>query len=269
MRITALLLSAVLTATLFASVFFVNISSSLGEWDPLFDWDMSGKIDPADFAYFASIYGAEGTPINWTQLLEDIDNLTNRVAELESRIVEVNATLLSDVDILNATLISLNITVASLLERINLVETQQTLVNSTYNVTVKGTTETLSWVDMDSMSLQVRSNRTSHVVIIFSTEAKVEGTSPENWTDASIRIRALVDETIAYPADIYLNPTVSQELGYPTTHRHGLNYSAYSYVFYQLSVPQGDHTIKIQWRVTGSTGYVRGRTLTVIAFPTP
>ena len=61
MRITALLLSAVLTATLFASVFFVNISSSLGEYDPRYDWDMSGKIDPADFAYFASIYGTRST----------------------------------------------------------------------------------------------------------------------------------------------------------------------------------------------------------------
>jgi len=73
-----------LSTTLVLSI--AQQSGSLGEYDPHYDGDMSGKIDPYDFAYFASIYGAEGNPINWTQLLEDVNELQLKAESLEERI---------------------------------------------------------------------------------------------------------------------------------------------------------------------------------------
>jgi len=180
--------------------------------------------------------------------------------ELLERVEALEWELQHKIDILNAS-------VVSLMERVDILEAHATLFNSTYSTSIDMTTETMDWVDMDDMSTTIILNRSSHLIIMFSAEAKVEGDSPEFWTDASIRIRALVEDVAAYPGDVYLTPTISQELGYPASHRHKLDWCAYSYTFYLLSVSAGTHTIKLQWRVTESTGYVHERTLSVIIIP--
>jgi molybdopterin-binding protein len=132
---------------------------------------------------------------------------------------------------------------------------------STYSITLTSTTETVNWVDMTDMSLTLTFNRTSHIIILFSTEAYNSDPAYRIW------VRAQIGATTAYPGEIMLTPTISEELGWPSTHRHTIYYMAYSFHFYRPSVTAGTYTIKIQWRVTGGTGYAGSRTLTVIALP--
>jgi len=132
---------------------------------------------------------------------------------------------------------------------------------STYNTSPDATDSTLAWVDMAGMSVTLTLDRTSHILIMFSTEAYN--------SDPAYRIlvRARIGVIDAFPGSIDLTPTVSAGLGAPYTHRHTIGYMAYSYNFYRPSVSAGTHTIKIQWMVSGGTGYVGSRTLTVIALP--
>ena len=132
---------------------------------------------------------------------------------------------------------------------------------STYSVVTTYTTETANWVDMAGMSLTLTFDRTSHVIILFSTEAHNSNPACAIW------VRAQIGATTAYPGEIMLTPIVSEELEYPVNHRHTIYYMAYSFHFYRPSVTTGTYTIKIQWRVIGGTGYAGSRTLTVIALP--
>jgi molybdopterin-binding protein len=134
--------------------------------------------------------------------------------------------------------------------------------NSTYSVTLASTTETANWVDMAGMSLTIRLDRISHVIILFSTVAYNSDPACQIW------VRAQIGATTAYPGEIMLTPTISEELGWPANHRHTIYYMAYSFHFYRPLVTAGTYTVRIQWRVTGGTGYAVSRTLTVIALPT-
>jgi len=123
----------------------------------------------------------------------------------------------------------------------------------------------MNWIDMDYMLVTVNLQRESHVLILFSTEAElIEG-------HGSIRVRVLMNTSTTYPSNIYMTPAISVELCPLSCHRHSLDYGSYSYNFYQPSVPAGNYTIKIQWRLLsledGIQGCVRDRALTVLAFP--
>lgn len=289
--VIAVLSTFCLTVTLFA-VIPTRSSPGIGDYDPWYDINDDGKIDGRDLTVLARAFGSSGTPINKTALLLElqarIDSLNSsllnleaylntRIVTLETSLVELqskiaelenNVTILeTDTDTLRTNFDFLNDTVVSLMERINALE--GFAVNSTYGISILKTTETESWVDMAGVSVIVTLTKTSKLLLMFSTEAKVQGPAPENWTDASIRIRALVEGNVTYPGPIYLTPTVSQELGSFYKHRHRLDYSAYSYTFYLPSVAEGTYAIKLQWQitVTGSTGYIGYRTLIVLAFP--
>ena len=98
---------------------------------------------------------------------------------------------------------------------------------------------------------------------MFSAEAKNDDASQR------ILVHALVDTVEAIPGTVYLTPIVEATGWFGlSTHRHALDYAAYAYNFYQPSVSAGTYTIRIQWKVSGGTGYARCRTLTVIALPT-
>ena len=77
------LVNVILWIVLFGSVFFIGITSSQVTYDPLLDvtGDGYGGID--DIVAVAEHFGASGTPINWTQVLESITALEDRVSDLE------------------------------------------------------------------------------------------------------------------------------------------------------------------------------------------
>lgn len=183
--------------------------------------------------------------------------LSQRMDELEAQLAILNATnynLQSQIDALNANVTYLNNWVTSLNAT-----SRPIMLNMTYNVTTSSTTETFNWVDMAGMSLTVTLNTTSHLLIVFSADAWI------NDNAAQIRIQALCGTNQTKPGDIYLTPTLSWGYG----NYHVIGSCAYTYVFYLTSVPAGTQTIKMQWRVTGATGSVGNRTLTVLAFPSP
>lgn len=128
---------------------------------------------------------------------------------------------------------------------------------STYSITNATTTETISFTDMAGMSVTLNLDRTSHLIIMFSTEAYEPGSGQNT------HIRAAVDGTVALPGYIILTPIIWD---YMATY-DDIGIMAYSFNFYSPSVTAGTHTIKMQWRVTGGTGYVYYRSLTVIALP--
>ncbi len=89
MNMTSLVLVKVfLVIVLMSSMFLVGITSSLGQYDPWMDTNDDGRIDMRDIGNLARMFGAEGTPINKTALL----------LELQARIDALNATLTSLVE---------------------------------------------------------------------------------------------------------------------------------------------------------------------------
>jgi hypothetical protein len=79
-------------------VSIASLSTSAVDYDPLLDvtGDGYGGID--DIVMVAEHFGASGAPINWTQVLENIAALEDRVTILEDQ--------LSTVDIVHADLIN-------------------------------------------------------------------------------------------------------------------------------------------------------------------
>jgi len=84
----------------------ISSQQSAGEYDPWFDINDDGKIDIKDVAGVAVKYGSEGTPINKTALLLELQTridslnaslidleayLETRIADLEARIVDLEA----------------------------------------------------------------------------------------------------------------------------------------------------------------------------------
>ncbi len=98
----------------FAIVYLISIVLSMltltpissqqapGEYDPWFDINDDGKIDIKDVASVAVKYGSEGTPINKTALLLElqtkIETLNASLLSLEARIADLEAQSLQTYD---------------------------------------------------------------------------------------------------------------------------------------------------------------------------
>ena len=181
------------------------------------------------------------------------------------------ADLQDEVSILNSSHSSLGSLVTVLQQMVDLLDTRvSTLeafsVNSTWSPTWHSTTEENNWIDMDDMLVTLNLQRASHILIFFSTEAKMtEG-------HGNIRVTCQVNDVTARPGSVYLTPALSMETCPLPCHRHSLDFGAYSFNFYMSSLPAGNYTIKIQWRLfsldDGVEAVVRDRTLTALAFPT-
>jgi hypothetical protein len=124
-----------------------------------------------------------------------------------------------------------------------------------YNSTHRTTIESInldSFTDIPGMSVDVTLDRTSHLVILFSGEAWVDGA-----TDA-IYVRAVVNSTVAYPGADALVVFTRAGVG-----QHG----SYSYTFYLPEVEIGHYVVAIQWMMLSGTGHIADRTLNVLALP--
>jgi len=242
--------------TLILAITLVPVSTqqAVDEYDPWYDINDDGKIDIKDVAGVAIKFGTEGTPINKTELLLE---LLSKVDDLNASVLELQG----HIAVLETMVGGLEATVAFLEGRVETLEAFE--VNSTYSFLSDYTTETLSWVDMEYMSLDINLQRTCHIIIIFSTEAEMT-----KW-HGSIMVRAVIDGNPSIPSYVYLTPAITEE-SIPA-HRHSLDYGAYSYSFYQPSMLAGNYTIKMQWKLlalyAGTEGCVRDRTLTILAFP--
>ncbi|UCD96409.1 MAG: hypothetical protein JSV35_07975 [Candidatus Bathyarchaeota archaeon] len=265
---------------------------------PWCDFDDDGDIDIFDIVEIAGRYGYNGTAMNKTDLLESLsqlENLTQRIAVLETEFTWLNSTVVShgdelgdmqneigqmnttitmlqdELSILNASHTNLESTISVLQQMVDLLADRvATLeayqVNSTGSSTVHSITEEHVYLDMNDMSVTLNLQHTSHVLIFFTTEAQMTA------GNGSIRVMCRANQLIAEPGSIDLTPSLSQELCPSCDHRHSLDASAYSFNFYIPSLPAGNYTIKIQWRLfsldDGVEASVTERTLTALAFPT-
>lgn len=122
--------------------------------------------------------------------------------------------------------------------------------NSTYGTgTVSKTTA--SWQNITDLSVTIIVERKSTLLIMFSTQSAI------SLDDKNILWRALVNTTTTLPGSVYLQPP-----------GESTQWSSVSYNFYQPDVGAGQHTVYVQWYVSGGTGWVGYRTLFVIALPT-
>ena len=85
--------------------------------------------------------------------------------------------------------------------------------------------------------------QTSTVTALFIAECRI------NTPGQHLEIRIMVDNQVADPGPI----TLTAE---PV-------YSTHSHLAFKTAVGQGNHTVTVQWRVSGGTGYVRNRSFTV------
>jgi uncharacterized coiled-coil protein SlyX len=212
---------------------------------------------------------------NDSLLSTNIDALNTRVDSLNTTIAMINTTITQ----MNATITQLQTSDADLNSRVSALEAKFNALNANNSVTnlmlapyaipFNSTSDTDftytnmgSWDNMSYMAVTMTLNRTSHLLIMFSTDAY------DNTASDIIYARAVVDGTVAQPYQVILTPYTSSELGWPYTHSHIIYNACSSYNFYQPFVSPGTHTIQIQWFVTGgSTGWAYYRTLTVIALP--
>ena len=121
--------------------------------------------------------------------------------------------------------------------------------NSTYDDTQVTTTST-DYVDMQYMSVSITIQNTSVIVIMFSAEATIGDAGQGIFVGAS------VGGTDAVPSYAVLATPSSDTL-----------YNANAFNFYLDSVSAGTYIVKMVWKVSGGTGYVRNRTLLVMALP--
>lgn len=118
------------------------------------------------------------------------------------------------------------------------------------------TTETIQFIDMSDMSVTLSFNSSSHILILVSVVAMGD-------LDEYIVIRVLIGDEVALPGFIWLTPIIKDSNALPGY----ASWAAYTYNFWSL-VMAGTYTVKVQWKVSGGTGAISGRTLTVIALPT-
>jgi len=122
MRIKSLyLLNIILTIVLLTSVFAnaaINrtVTADTPEYDPWKDLNLDGKINLSDLIKLCRYFGTEGTPINTTALLLE---LNNTVHEHQTRIDSLNASLLALGAYLNTKINSLNATFQSKIDSLN------------------------------------------------------------------------------------------------------------------------------------------------------
>jgi hypothetical protein len=85
--------------------------------------------------------------------------------------------------------------------------------------------------------------QTATLTALFVTECRI------NTPGQHLEIRITVDGNVADPGAVTLtNESV---------------YSTHSHLAFKTNVPAGNHTVTVQWRVSGGTGYVRNRSFTV------
>jgi len=121
---------------------------------------------------------------------------------------------------------------------------------STYNFTGPVSTTSKSYADIPDMSVSITLARTSHVLIMFSCETKLDASGDY------LLARAMVDSTPAFGPTAF---ALTSET----------DYSVRSQIWYMSNLSAGSYTVKIQWRMFlgTTTGYAWTRTLSVIALP--
>jgi hypothetical protein len=235
-----IVIAVLITFCLATTLFWIVPSNSTPSqpYDPMFDWNGDGKIGPADYAYFSIIFGANGTYVN----------VTASILELQAKIDTLNASL------------------ATLESKVN----NSTIpYNSTY-IYSDATTETIGWADIPYLNVSITLKKTGCLLIMFSTDANAIREAMSS--NAALLVRALIDDT-QYPfpgsGGITLTPALENTgfLGL-SDHSHSLDIGSFSYNFYTPNVSPGTHTVKMQFKVTRGTGYLYYSTLTVIALPT-
>ena len=195
--------------------------------------------------------------------------MNSAIIQLEILYDNLNASLTSQqskIDILNSTLTS---RLDELENRLDALESSKLVWNSTYLYSAT-TTETTMWRDVanstHTLSVNIGVNRTSYLLVMFSTMAR---NYINDYTSGQIYLQAVLDTNALSPTWIYLNPTVnSTGWSFLPTHPHLVWWGTFSYSFNPQIINAGNHTIKMQWRVSDGTGYLAGSTLTVIALPT-
>jgi len=76
-------------------------------------------------------------------------------------------------------------------------------------------------------------------------------------------VRALLDNDVTFPEDVYLTPSVSES----ALHRHMIDYSAYTYIFIGGNAYPEEHTVRMRWKVSGGKGETQSYTIHIIALP--
>ena len=121
--------------------------------------------------------------------------------------------------------------------------------NETYSTTletISGYPAIFDWQDIPGMDVVITLETESTLLITFSAQAVIAGTSQEMY------VRAVVDSTSANPPT-GITLTKSSE------------WASYSYTFYIANIGAGAHRVKIQWKLYDElgNGQVLGRTLIV------
>ena len=125
-------------------------------------------------------------------------------------------------------------------------------------------TSSTQWVDIDGMSVTITVNRTSHLLIMFSSEFEGSRTYSNGLSITWLWVRALVDGEPAYPYKGTTGGMKSLEIrSGEITHEFTHSCIFWDYVF------SGTHNVKIQWRVGAADASVTScdRSLIVIALP--
>ena len=125
-------LIAIVLTTLFLSSFISMIGSTRSvsnvPYDPWADLNDDGDVDIYDAILFANAFGGEGTPLNKTELLY---NVNDTYASLLSQIDSLNSSLLATQNVLNTRVTTLEAMVAQQQVRIAELEAELALVNVT------------------------------------------------------------------------------------------------------------------------------------------
>jgi hypothetical protein len=252
-----------------------SVTTSTSKYDPWTDINDDGVIDGQDAVMLIDAIPSSGTPINKTALLLE---LQARVDSLNASLLDSEAYFNTRITTLNASFVdlqsqvgTLHATVNSLIERVNALEANYSVTNlklapnaipfnSADGTTTIYANNTLTFKEMADMVVNITLSRPSQVLIMFSANALQSSDGVQH-----IEIMALVNESyLASPGPVYLNPGVSVDIFF---HSHYLPAGSFTYVFYALINEAGTYTIKIKWRVTGGTGQIGYRSLTVIGLP--
>ena len=113
----------------------------------------------------------------------------------------------------------------------------------------QASTQATTFVPMRDMSLEITVTRPSYLLILFSAHAYHPSPSRKIAVGATFRA------AWAKPDAVWLESSEDE------------SWDTYSFTWFWPLAIEGTHTITIQWRVTGDTGYVGARSLTVIALP--
>jgi len=280
--VIAVLATLCLTSTLFMILPTRSQPGGL-EYNPWADLNDDGIIDVYDVVMVTGIYDSEGTPVNKTTLLLDV-NAT--FTDLLSRIDGINNTLsqrISSLDAqlatMDAAIMQLQLSNADLSSRINALEANYSITNlrlapyaipfnSTYSTAYDYTTETYpKLADMSGMSVTLALERPCQLMIMLSAELQNLGPNTAR-EDTWIIIQATVNGDAALPSEFNttaVDPTGAAGLVY---HDHYLRWGTYSFFFNRQTLSAGFYTIKIRWAATVGKAEVRSRVLSVIALPT-